>query len=94
MPSTVTLPRSGVISVYSMRMVVVLPAPLGPSSPVIWPSWAVKLTPSTAVTFPVLVLKDLCRSLAMIIRSCPLKVAGVRCAAHGSQPLKLVKGGT
>src|SRR3990167_7230728 len=33
-----------------MRMVVVLPAPLGPSRPVIWPSWAVKLTSSTAMT--------------------------------------------
>jgi hypothetical protein len=63
----VMLPRSGCISVYSMRSVVVLPAPLGPSSPVISPSRAVKLTPSTAFTTPVRVLKLLCKSFAVII---------------------------
>src|SRR6185436_12113677 len=35
-----------------MRSVVVLPAPLGPSSPVISPSRATKLTPCTACTLP------------------------------------------
>ena len=49
-PSTRTLPWSGDISVYSMRSVVVLPAPFGPSRPVISPSRAVKLTPRTACT--------------------------------------------
>src|SRR5688572_413191 len=50
-----------------MRSVVVLPAPLGPSRPVIWPSWAWKLTPSTALTTPLRVLKDLWRSWAVIM---------------------------
>ncbi len=50
-----------------MRSVVVLPAPLGPSSPVISPSRASKRTPSTARTTPLFVLKLLCRSLAMIM---------------------------
>ena len=39
-----TWPRSGFSSVYSMRSVVVLPAPLGPSRPVISPSRALKVT--------------------------------------------------
>ena len=47
-----------------MRSVVVLPAPLGPSSAVTWPSGAVKLTPSTARTSP----KRLCRFSTRIIR--------------------------
>src|SRR5690606_26810240 len=49
-PSTRTRPLSGAISEYSMRSVVVLPAPLGPSRPVIWPSCATKPTSSTATT--------------------------------------------
>src|SRR5690606_41429297 len=51
-----------------MRRVVVLPAPLGPSRPVIWPSAASKWTPSTALTVPVLVLNVLCRLSAEIMR--------------------------
>src|SRR6187397_773172 len=57
-PSTRTCPESGRISVYSMRSVVVLPAPFGPSRPVISPSRATKLTPATACTLP----NDLWRS--------------------------------
>ena len=38
------------ISPASMRKVVVLPAPLGPSSPVMWPPGALKLTSRTAWT--------------------------------------------
>src|SRR5688572_24886167 len=68
-PSTSTRPSSGFISVYSMRKVVVLPAPLGPSRPVISPSRAAKLTPSTAFTTPARVLKDLCKSFALIMCS-------------------------
>src|SRR5574337_77827 len=63
MPSTSTCPESGFIRVYSIRRVVVLPAPLGPSSPVISPSQAAKLTPSTAFTLP----KALCRFLTSIM---------------------------
>src|SRR6185437_6022696 len=46
-----------------MRNVVVLPAPLGPSRPVISPSRAAKVTPSTAFTSP----KALCRFLTSSI---------------------------
>ncbi|KAG0730615.1 hypothetical protein G6F23_016120 [Rhizopus arrhizus] len=63
------LPWSGVISVYSMRMVVVLPAPLGPSRPVIWPSAARKPTLDTAWMRPVRVSKALCRLSATIMGS-------------------------
>ena len=41
-------PASGLSTVYNMRSVVDLPAPFGPSKPVIWPSRALKLTPRTA----------------------------------------------
>src|SRR5688572_24105587 len=61
-----------------MRSVVVLPAPLGPSSPVISPSRASKWTPSTARTVPVLVLKLLCRSFAMIMKSVLVGARGSR----------------
>ena len=43
-------PLSGFITAYSILSVVVFPAPFGPSRPVIAPSCATKLTPSTAVT--------------------------------------------
>ena len=80
---------SGDIRVYSMRSVVVLPAPLGPSRPVISPSRAVKPTSSTAMT-GVLSLprpgKVLRRCSATIIASVLLE------GAHGCAPLKLMKG--
>src|SRR5487761_2474919 len=63
MPSMSTRPRSGRISVYRQRSVVVLPAPLGPSSPVISPSRALNDTPSTATTLP----KRLCKSITSIM---------------------------
>ena len=77
-----------------MRSVVVLPAPLGPSRPVISPSRAAKLTPSTAFTTPVRVLKLLCRSFAVIMVSQSLDERAGQARAHGSQPLNEVKGGT
>jgi hypothetical protein len=46
MPAMVTDPESGRSSVASTRMVVVLPAPFGPSSPVTSPEGAVKVTSS------------------------------------------------
>src|SRR3981081_4633839 len=45
-------PTSGAMTVYKMRSVVDLPAPFGPSSPVMRPSAARKLTSRTAVTRP------------------------------------------
>src|SRR5690606_35357419 len=61
-----------------MRKVVVLPAPLGPSRPVISPSRAAKPTPSTATTGPDLVRKVLCRSWTSIISGLPAVEAGKR----------------
>src|SRR5258706_4386279 len=52
MPSTLARPWLGVTRVEIMRSVVVLPAPLGPRSPVMEPSGAVKLTWRTACTSP------------------------------------------
>ena len=49
-PSTVTVPEVGVTSPMIMAMVVVLPAPLPPSSPVIEPGARRNEMPSTAVT--------------------------------------------
>ena len=51
-PSMRASPASGLSTVYSMRSVVDLPAPLGPEQPVMRPSGAVKLTPRTACTAP------------------------------------------
>ena len=52
MPPTNASPDVGITRVVSMLAVVVLPAPLGPSSPKISPSATVRLSPSTAVTPP------------------------------------------
>ena len=51
-PSTVTDPLVGAISPASIRIVVVLPAPLGPSSATISPRATSKLTSSTAMREP------------------------------------------
>src|SRR3954454_718126 len=47
-PSTVTRPALGRTRVVIVPIVVVLPAPLGPSRPKISPSWTVKSIPATA----------------------------------------------
>src|ERR1700730_10206545 len=51
-PSIIASPTSGAMTVYKIRSVVDLPAPLGPSNPVMRPSAARKLTSRTAVTRP------------------------------------------
>src|ERR1043165_6408677 len=51
-PATRAVPDVGLRTVQRMRMVVVLPAPLGPSRPKISPARASKLTWSTAWTRP------------------------------------------
>ncbi len=51
-PPTVASPPLGENKPDSMEKVVVLPAPLWPSSAVIWPGKAAKLTSSTATTEP------------------------------------------
>ena len=52
MPNTVALPSAGLSSVVSMRIVVVLPAPFGPSSPKVSPGSMRRLTRSTARCWP------------------------------------------
>ena len=51
-PLTRAVPLVGVVSVVIMRTVVVLPAPLGPSSPSTEPLGTEKLTSSTAAVSP------------------------------------------
>src|SRR5579884_2614849 len=51
-PKTRTVPRSGRSNVTRTRMVVVLPAPLGPSSPKTSPEPTTNSTPSSACTDP------------------------------------------
>jgi len=51
-PSTRALPESGRIVPHSILMVVVLPDPLGPRNPKIWPRSTVTSMPSTAVKVP------------------------------------------
>ena len=63
-PSTRALPPSGASSVASMRIVVVLPAPFGPSTPYTEPRRTARSTPSTARTSP----KVLTRPEASIAR--------------------------
>src|SRR5713226_8111162 len=61
-PATYACPSVGAISVVSILTIVVLPAPLGPSSPKTSPRRTSKLTLSTAVKVP----KRLVRSLVCI----------------------------
>src|SRR5216683_8188187 len=65
-PATNPCPEVGTISVVSIRLSVVLPAPLGPSSPNNSPRRTSKLTWSTAVKSP----KRLVSSLARIAADC------------------------
>ena len=46
MPSSIIRPESGTISPVSIRKVVVLPAPLGPSRPTVSPRWTDSVTSS------------------------------------------------
>jgi ABC-type arginine transport system permease subunit len=61
-PQTEASPALGLSMVASRRRVVVLPAPLTPSSPKISPAWASKVTLSTARISPRL------RSLNVLVR--------------------------
>src|SRR5436190_4656140 len=84
-PAIVASPPSGLISVASIRSVVVLPAPLGPRKPKISPRCTAKSTPRTASTLVTLrrrlVLNVLRKPLASIIEP-PVCGAG-RGAAEG-----------
>ena len=52
-----------------IRMVVDLPAPLGPRKPVTRPGWAVKVTSSTAVKPPYVLVSDSTVIMARILTS-------------------------
>ena len=51
-PATQAAPASGRVMVVSMRTVVDFPAPLGPSTPRIWPRWTSSDTSATANCSP------------------------------------------
>src|SRR5262249_5179806 len=63
-PLTDTAPASGRRAPAIMWMVVVLPAPLGPSSPKVSPRASSRLTPSTATTRPYALRSPLARIMA------------------------------
>src|SRR5262252_8050081 len=65
-PATVAVPEEGGRKQVSMRMVVVLPAPLGPRKPTIWPLATSNEIWSTAVVRAYLLVS----SFALIIKSC------------------------
>jgi hypothetical protein len=58
-PATVAVPPVGVRKHVSMRIVVVLPAPLGPRNPTICPRWTSNEIWSTAVVCAYLFVKPL-----------------------------------
>src|SRR5207245_10816321 len=79
----VTFPLVGLSRPAIMRMVVVLPAPLGPRKPWISPGSTERLTPSTAVRGPYVLT---CDSTA-IMRSGGLRPASGRAVAAGDREL-------
>src|SRR5579863_814730 len=62
-PKSDTAPPSGLVSPMSMSMVVVLPAPLGPSRATVEPRRSVRSSPRTARTAP----KDFVSPLATMV---------------------------
>src|SRR5262245_6504075 len=77
-PAIVASPRSGRISVASIRSVVVFPAPLGPRKPKISPGSTARSTPRTASTVlfrrPWRDRKDLVSPWVSIIMAKPYRV--------------------
>jgi hypothetical protein len=63
-PLTDTLPRVGASSPSAMRIVVDLPAPLGPRKPVTRPGSTVKSMPLTAVRSPYVLVSPSARIIA------------------------------
>src|ERR1700675_2014631 len=104
-PLTDALPEVGSSNPHRMRMVVDLPAPLGPRKPKISPRWTARLTWSTAVNVPKRLTKSRI-STALSVSICGSGGAGQcdedvferrgdalhRCSAHGG--LQLLEGGT
>ena len=67
-PATVNEPAVGRRIVVSSRIVVVFPAPLGPSKPTMSPCSATKLRPSTALRGPKRLLRPITSSVGMARR--------------------------
>ena len=65
-PATVAVPESGSRSVVRIDTAVVLPAPLGPSSPRIVPSGTVRSRPSKATTSPYLLTRPRASMMSFI----------------------------
>src|SRR5437899_9995073 len=83
-PLMVTVPLVGLSRPAIMRMVVVLPAPLGPRKPWISPGSTERLTPSTAVKEPYVLTSD----STAIMRSGGLRPAMGRAVALGDRDLE------
>ena len=80
-PLMVAVPDVGDVSPTTTRMVVDLPAPLGPRNPVTRPGWAEKETWSTAVYRPCFLVSD---STVIMSRSL---AAAAPCVHQGPHPV-------
>ena len=75
------MPDVARVSPTMIRMVVDFPAPLGPRNPVTRPGWAVKLTSSTAVKSPYVLVTD-----SMVIMGWFLRGWGAGCVREAAGP--------
>src|SRR5690349_12286497 len=66
----VAVPASGASRPTTTRMVVDLPAPFGPTKPVTWPGWTVKVIPSSAWVEPNRLRSPSISILAFMRRGC------------------------
>src|SRR6266699_2917443 len=82
-PPISALPSSGASSPRITRIVVDLPAPLGPTKPVTCPGWTQNVIPSSATVGPNLLRKP----LTSIVASMPATVEKRgRCCRHAGEP--------
>ena len=86
----VTRPCGGGVSPTMTRIVVVLPAPLGPRKPVTRPGWQTKLMSSTAVNVPYFRVSP---STLIMASSLPERGRGRASAHAGRAPVTKVGGG-
>src|SRR5262245_19278205 len=91
----VTVPAVGRISPTSMRMVVVLPAPLGPRKPKTSPGRRSKETESTIVRFPITLVRLRAESMRRLLYwVLPLSVALVAALTFGAGFYSFLRGDT
>src|ERR671921_160944 len=86
------VPLVGRLSVVSMRTVVVLPAPLGPSMPSTLPWGTTKLTPSTATLSPKRLTRSTASTAGLLFTVVPSRFdgCGVDRATHRNSSVPLV----